>query len=77
MGLVVFAAALVLTCAAFSLLARHVRRRGLAGGGVRGALAAYEEFFHATGHERYVAVAQEQQRTATPGAGRRSPPAAR
>lgn len=59
----VFLGALVLSLLALGLFARFVRR-SCRGGGVRGALAAFEQVFHATGHDRYVTVQQDRQRTA-------------
>lgn len=49
-----------LTCLAW--LARYIRRRGAAGGGLGGALAAYEEAFRATGHSAYQEVRQQAER---------------
>ena len=36
-----------------TLLARHVRRRGTAGAGLRGALAAHDEVWHGTAADSY------------------------
>ena len=44
---------LTLTLALFTLLARHVRRRGTAGAGLRGALAAHDEVWHGTAADSY------------------------
>ncbi|MFG2458244.1 hypothetical protein ACGFWE_14390 [Streptomyces sp. NPDC048523] len=46
-------AGLAVTLALFALLARHVRRRGTAGGALRGALAAHDEAFHGTAADSY------------------------
>ncbi|MFF4357950.1 hypothetical protein [Streptomyces sp. NPDC001604] len=43
-------AGLVVVTAAFTGLALRIRRRGTAGGGLGGALAAYEEAFRTTSH---------------------------
>src|SRR6476620_5208578 len=43
----VLAAGVAVVMAAFTLLALRIRRRGTAGGGLGGALAAYEEAFRA------------------------------
>ncbi|WKX09323.1 hypothetical protein [Streptomyces sp. NL15-2K] len=37
----------------FTWLARHIRRRGTAGGALRGAMAAYDEAFHGTAADSY------------------------
>ncbi|MGC0340542.1 hypothetical protein [Streptomyces sp. SLBN-8D4] len=41
------------TMALLALLARHVRRRGTAGGALRGALAAHDEVWHGTAADSY------------------------
>ncbi|MGW3037851.1 hypothetical protein ACWDCB_42475 [Streptomyces sp. NPDC001178] len=52
--------------AAFTWLARRIRRRGTAGGGLGGALAAYEEAFRATGHAAHHEIrAQSDRKTPT------------
>jgi len=40
----------------FALLARRIRRRGLAGGALSAALSAYEEAFRVTSHESHVEI---------------------
>ncbi|HEY8980619.1 MAG TPA: hypothetical protein VIU15_13650 [Streptomyces sp.] len=40
----------------FALLARRIRRRGLAGGALTAALSAYEEAFRVTSHESHVEI---------------------
>ncbi len=37
-------------------LASRARRRGIAGAAIAGAMAAYDEAFHATAHDSYVEV---------------------
>lgn len=46
-------AGLTATLALLTLLARHVRRRGTAGAGLRGALAAHDEVWHGTAADSY------------------------
>ncbi|MFJ9103529.1 hypothetical protein ACIRJM_34260 [Streptomyces sp. NPDC102405] len=46
-------AGLAVTLALFTLLARHVRRRGTAGGALRGAMAAHDEAWHGTAADSY------------------------
>jgi hypothetical protein len=46
-------AGLAVTLALFALLARHVRRRGTAGGALRGAMAAHDEVWHGTAADSY------------------------
>ncbi|MFF7276842.1 hypothetical protein [Streptomyces griseorubiginosus] len=46
-------AGLTVTLAVLTLLARHVRRRGTAGAGLRGALAAHDEVWHGTAADSY------------------------
>ena len=46
-------AGLTVTLALLTLLARHVRRRGTAGAGLRGALAAHDEVWHGTAADSY------------------------
>nr|WSZ17007.1 hypothetical protein OH837_28720 [Streptomyces canus] len=46
-------AGLVVALALFALLARHVRRRGTAGGALRGAMAAHDEAWHGTAADSY------------------------
>ncbi|MBY8344222.1 hypothetical protein LXH13_07900 [Streptomyces spinosirectus] len=58
-----FLAAVMLS---FALLARRIRRRGTAGGGLSGALAAYEEAFRTTSHAAHYEIrAQADRRTPT------------
>ncbi|MBP5941341.1 hypothetical protein [Streptomyces acidiscabies] len=40
----------------FALLARRIRRRGLAGGALSAALASYEEAFRATSYASHVEI---------------------
>ncbi|QPP06013.1 hypothetical protein G4Z16_05910 [Streptomyces bathyalis] len=47
----VVAAALAAVIGFFAWLAAVVRRRGIAGAAVRGALAAHDEAFHVTAHD--------------------------
>ncbi|MEU9151986.1 hypothetical protein AB0D59_15905 [Streptomyces sp. NPDC048417] len=69
--IVVAGLAVVLT--AFAWLARHIRRRGTAGGGLGGALAAYEEAFRATSHVAYQEIRQQARRKAPTGSPRPKP----
>ncbi|KQW15577.1 hypothetical protein [Streptomyces sp. Root369] len=46
-------AGLAVTLVLFALLARHVRRRGTAGGALRGAMAAHDEAWHGTAADSY------------------------
>ena len=57
-------AGLAVTLALFTLLARHVRRRGTAGGGLRGAMAAYDEAFHGTASDSYCEIQVQADRKA-------------
>jgi len=62
----VLAAGVAVVMAAFTLLALRIRRRGTAGGGLGGALAAYEEAFRATSHAAHHEIrAQADRRTPT------------
>ncbi|MFI7404363.1 hypothetical protein ACIBW9_28460 [Streptomyces sp. NPDC049541] len=57
---------LAVVMAAFTSLARRIRRRGTAGGGLGGALAAYEEAFRATSHAAHHEIrAQADRKTPT------------
>ncbi|MER7835785.1 hypothetical protein ABTY98_07690 [Streptomyces sp. NPDC096040] len=56
--------------AALAWLARYIRRRGSAGGGLSGALAAYEEAFRATGHASHHEIRQQAERKAPTGSPR-------
>ncbi|MET8075704.1 hypothetical protein [Streptomyces sp. NPDC005303] len=53
MPLLIVIGALVVVLGPFTALARHIRRRGTAGGGLRGALAAHDEAFHGTAADSY------------------------
>ncbi|MEV6761887.1 hypothetical protein AB0N16_14820 [Streptomyces sp. NPDC051105] len=71
--LILFAGlAVVLT--AFSRLARYIRLRGTAGGGLGGALAAYEEAFRATSHASHFEIRQQAERKAPTGSPRPKKP---
>ncbi|WP_234341751.1 hypothetical protein [Streptomyces sp. NRRL S-646] len=62
----VLAAGLAVVMAAFTWLALRIRRRGTAGGGLGGALAAYEEAFRATSHAAHHEIrAQADRKTPT------------
>ncbi|MCI3275817.1 hypothetical protein [Streptomyces cylindrosporus] len=54
--------ALVLVMGAFTGLARLIRRRGGAGGGLGAALAAYEEAFRATSHASHYEIRAQAER---------------
>ena len=49
----------------FTWLARRIRRRGTAGGGIGGALAAYEEAFRTTSHASHHEIRAQAERKAT------------
>lgn len=51
-----------LVMASFAGFARLIRRRGSAGGGLGGALAAYEEAFRATGHASHYELRAQAER---------------
>ncbi|MEV7070170.1 hypothetical protein ACIQJT_07680 [Streptomyces sp. NPDC091972] len=51
--LLIVLGALAVVLGLFTALAGHVRRRGTAGGGLRGALAAHDEAFHGTAADSY------------------------
>ncbi|KUM90488.1 MULTISPECIES: hypothetical protein [Streptomyces] len=53
MPLLTVMGALVVVLGLFTALAAHVRKRGTAGGGLRGALAAHDEAFHGTAADSY------------------------
>jgi hypothetical protein len=55
---------LATTVGLFTWLALHIRRRGLAGGAMSGALASYEEAFRVTAHESHVELRAQADRTA-------------
>ncbi|RPF32105.1 hypothetical protein [Streptomyces sp. TLI_185] len=62
----VLAGGLAVVMAAFTWLALRIRRRGTAGGGLGGALAAYEEAFRATSHAAHHEIrAQADRKTPT------------
>ena len=46
-------ASLAVVLGFFTWLARRIRRRGTAGGALRGAMAAYDEAFHGTAADSY------------------------
>lgn len=48
----------------FVRLAARIRRRGLAGGAMSGALASYEEAFRVTAHESHVEIRAQAEREA-------------
>ncbi|MFF4034154.1 hypothetical protein ACFYZ2_31130 [Streptomyces sviceus] len=56
MPLLIIVGALVVVLALLTALAGHVRRRGTAGGGLRGAMAAYDEAFHGTAADSYYEI---------------------
>lgn len=57
---------LAVVMAAFTWPALRIRRRGTAGGGLSGALAAYEEAFRATSHAAHYEIrAQADRKTPT------------
>lgn len=65
--LLVVVGGLALAMGFFTWLAALVRRRGLAGGAVRAALAAYEEAWHTTAHDSYqVSRAQTERKVPIP-----------
>ncbi|MFF1306509.1 hypothetical protein [Streptomyces sp. NPDC058307] len=53
MPLLLLIGALVVVLGLFTALAGHVRRRGTAGGALRGALAAHDEVWHGTAADSY------------------------
>ena len=58
--------ALAAVMGSFSRLARLIRRRGVAGGGLGAALAAYEEAFRTTSHASHYEIrAQAERKTPT------------
>ncbi|MGW2959717.1 hypothetical protein ACWDGI_14665 [Streptomyces sp. NPDC001220] len=67
-------AGLAVVLTAFTALARYIRRRGTAGGGLGGALAAYEEAFRATGHASHYEIRQQAERKAPTGSPRPKKP---
>ncbi|MER5526822.1 hypothetical protein ABT075_19855 [Streptomyces sp. NPDC002677] len=67
-------AGLTVVLTAFTWLARYIQRRGTAGGGLGGALAAYEEAFRATGHASHHEIRQQAERKAPTGSPRPKKP---
>jgi hypothetical protein len=55
---------LAATLGFFTWLARRIRRRVTAGGGIGGALAAYEEAFRATSHASHYEIRAQAERKA-------------
>jgi hypothetical protein len=55
---------IVLVMTALVLVARSARRRGVAGGAIAGAMAAYDEAMHSTAHDTYVEVQAQANRKA-------------
>ncbi|MDQ1070390.1 hypothetical protein [Streptomyces canus] len=53
MPLLIVIGSLAIVLGLFTALAGHVRRRGTAGGGLRGALAAHDEAWHGTAADSY------------------------
>lgn len=71
--LIVFAGfGAVLAC--LTWLARYIRRRGAAGGGLGGVMAAYEEAFRATSHASHYEIRQQAERKAPTGTPRPKQP---
>jgi hypothetical protein len=62
--LLIILAALAVVLGLFVWLARHIRRRGTAGGALRGAMAAYDEAFHGTAADSYHEIQVQQDRKA-------------
>ena len=60
--LLAFAASLTAVLACFVLLASLVRRRGVAGSAITGAMASYDEALHGTAHDSYVEIQVQAQR---------------
>ncbi|MCU1550323.1 MAG: hypothetical protein JWR36_883 [Glaciihabitans sp.] len=59
---IVVVGAIAAVMAGLIWLASRARRRGVAGAAIAGALAAYDEAFHATAHDTYVEVQAEGER---------------
>ncbi|MFI6406587.1 hypothetical protein [Streptomyces sp. NPDC050548] len=55
---------LAVTLGFFTWPARRIRRRGTAGGGIGGALAAYEEAFRTTSHAAHHEIRAQAERKA-------------
>ncbi|MFK4105508.1 hypothetical protein ACI2L1_36700 [Streptomyces sp. NPDC019531] len=64
MPLLIVVGALVVVLGLFIALAAHVRRRGTAGGGLAGVLAAYDEAFHGTAADSYHEIQEQKDRKA-------------
>ncbi|WP_053848850.1 hypothetical protein [Streptomyces sp. NRRL B-24085] len=62
--LLIVLGALAAVLGLFTALAGHVRRRGTAGGGLRGALAAHDEAFHGTAADAYYEIQVQTDRKA-------------
>ncbi|MCT9076507.1 hypothetical protein [Streptomyces fulvoviolaceus] len=62
--LLIVVTALAVIMGLFALLARHVRRRGTAGGALRGALAAHDEAWHGTAADSYYEIQVQTNRKA-------------
>lgn len=60
--LLAFAAALAAVLGCFARLASLVRRRGVAGSAITGAMASYDEALHGTAHDSYVEIQVQAQR---------------
>jgi hypothetical protein len=60
--LLIALSALAAVLGLFVWLARHIRRRGTAGGALRGAMAAYDEAFHGTAADSYQEIQVQQDR---------------
>jgi hypothetical protein len=58
----IFAAVLAAVMAFFTWLAVLARRRGVAGGAIRGVLASYDLAFHGTAHESHHELRAQAQR---------------
>ena len=54
--LLLFGAGLAAVLGCFALLASLVRRRGVAGSAITGAMASYDEALHGTAHDSYVEI---------------------
>lgn len=59
---VIFAGGLAATMGFFTWLAVLVRRRGVAGGGIRAAMASYDEAFFGTAHDSYYEIKEQADR---------------
>lgn len=63
-GYAVFFAVVAAVMGCFALLARHVRRRGIAGSAMRAAMAAHDEAFRVTAHESHYEIRAQVRRKA-------------